>query len=307
MTKQSRGVRTIVVAFALAVFSTAQAQTFPSKPLRIIGEQISKPLGQPVIVENRPGAGAVIGYEIGMKAAPDGHTITIVFPSFVVNPSVRKVNYDPIKDFRPVTQALETPMVFAVHPTVPAKTFKELIALARQRPGEIGYGTPGVATTHHVLVELVGQSLNVKFTHVPYAGSSPAMVALMGGHIPMMCGNVLEMVPHVASGKIRALAVSTETRAEQLPNVPAFPEIGYKDLVATNWAGFVVPGATPPAVVQRLNQEITRALKLPEVLEKLRAQGISSVPSTPEQFGQMLQTERARYSKVVQAAGIRAE
>ena len=313
----------LLVGAALLIAGAAGAQTFPSKPLRIIvpfppggasdvtsriiGEQISKPLGQPVIVENRPGAGAVIGYEIGMKAAPDGHTITIVFPSFVVNPSVRKVNYDPLKDFRPVTQALETPMVFAVHPTVPAKSFKELIALARSRPGEIGYGTPGIATTHHVLTEMVGQTLNVKFTHVPYAGSSPAMVALMGGHIPMMCGNVLEMVPHVASGKIRALLVSTATRAEQLPNVPTFREVGYPALEATNWAGFVVPAATPAPVVQRLNTELVRALKLPEVIEKLRAQGITAVPSTPEQFGTMLQSESARYSKVVRAAGIRAE
>jgi tripartite-type tricarboxylate transporter receptor subunit TctC len=185
--------RTVLMALALAAgftaashaqtTSTSSGQTFPSKPLRIIvpfppggasdatsrilGEQIAKPLGQPVIVENRPGAGATIGYDLGAKAAPDGHTITIVFPSFVVNPSVRKVNYDPLKDFRPVTQALETPMVYAVHPTVPAKTFKELIALARARPADLSYGTPGVATSHHVLTELIAQTLKVKFTHVP--------------------------------------------------------------------------------------------------------------------------------------------
>ena len=300
-----------------------QRKTFPSKPLRIIvpfppggasdatsriiGEQIAKPLGQPVIVENRPGAGATIGYDLGAKAAPDGHTITIVFPSFVVNPSVRKVNYDPLKDFRPVTQALETPMVYAVHPTVPAKTFKELIALARARPGELGYGTPGIATTHHVLTELVAQTLKVKFTHVPYAGSGPAMIALVGGHIPMMAGNVLEVAPHVATGKIRAIVVSTASRAEQLPNVPTFREVGHPELEATNWAGFVVPAATPAAVVARLNSEIVRALRLPDVQEKLRGQGITAVPSTPEQFAALLQAESARYAKVVREANIRAE
>ena len=311
------------VVIAIAAIAPAQAQTFPSKPLRIIvpfppggasdvtsriiGEQISKPLGQPVIIENRPGAGAVIGYELGMKAAPDGHTITIVFPSFVVNPSMRKVNYDPLKDFRAVTKAIETPMVYGVHPTLPVKNFKELIALARARPGDIQYATPGVGTTHHVLTELVGQTLKIKFTHVPYAGSSPGMVALLGGHISMMCGNVLEFAPHVATGKIRALVVSTGTRAEQLPDVPTFREVGYPDLEATNWAGFVVPAATPTAAVQRLNSEMVRALKLPEVQEKLRSQGIVTVPSTPEQFAAMLQSESARYTKVVREAGIRAE
>ena len=310
---------TLVLGFPAMVY----AQAFPTKPLRIIvpfppggasdatsriiGEQISKPLGQPVIVENRPGAGATIGYDLGAKAAPDGHTITIVFPSFVVNPSVRKVNDDPLKDFRPVTQALETPMVYAVHPTVPAKTFKELIALARARPGDLGYGTPGIATTHHVLTELVAQTLKVKFTHVAYSGSGPAMIALAGGHIPMMCGNVLEVVPHVGTGRIRAIVVSTANRAEQLPNVPTFREVGHPELEATNWAGFVVPAATPTPAVTRLNSEIVRALRLPDVVEKLRGQGITAVPTTPEQFAKLLQAESTRYAKVVREANIRAE
>ena len=313
----------LMLAAMAGIAGTVGAQTFPSKPLRIIvpfppggasdvtsriiGEQISKPLGQPVLVDNRPGAGAVIGYELGAKAAPDGHTITIVFPSFVVNPSVRKVNYDPLKDFRAITQALETPMVYAVHPTVPVKTFKELISLARARPGDLQYGTPGIATTHHVLTELVAQTFRVKFTHVPYAGSSPAMVALVGGHTPMMAGNVLEMVPFVSSGKIRAIVVSTASRAEQLPNVPTFREVGHPELEATNWAGFVVPAATPTPVVTRLNSEFVRALRLPEVQEKLRVQGITSMPSTPERFTAMLESERTRYSKVVREANIRAE
>lgn len=314
----------IVVLGVVAGFAgTVHAQSFPVKPLRIIvpfppggasdatsriiAEHITKPLGQPVIVENRPGAGAVIGYELGGKAAPDGHTITIVFPSFVVNPSVRKVNYDPLRDFRAVTQALETPMVYAVHPNVPAKTFKELIALARARPNDLQYGTPGIATAHHVLTELVAQTLKVKFTHVPYAGSGPSIVALVGGHISMMAGNVIEVAPFVSAGKIRAIVVSTAGRAEQLPNVPTFREVGHPELEAPNWAGFVVPAATPTAAVARLNSEIVRALRAPDVQQKLRAQGITPVPTTPEQFTAMLESERARYSKVVREANIRAE
>lgn len=318
-----RSARLILLAVVAGLAGTVQAQNFPVRALRIIvpfppggasdatsriiAEKITKPLGQPVLVENRPGAGAVIGYELGARAAPDGHTITIVFPSFVVNPSVRKVNYDPMRDFRAVTQALETPMVYAVHPNVPVKTFKELIALARARPGELQYGTPGIATSHHVLTELVAQTLKVKFTHVPYAGSGPAMIALLGGHIPMMAGNVIEIAPHVASGKTRAIVVSTATRAEQLPGVPTFREVGHPELEAPNWAGFVVPAATPTAVVARLNSEIVSALRAPDVQQKLRAQGITPVPTTPEQFTAMLESERARYSKVVREANIRAE
>lgn len=308
---------------ALVFAGAAQAQTFPSKPVRVIvpfppggaaditsrvlGEYVGKALGQSVIVENRPGAGAVIGYELGARAPGDGHTMTIVFPSFVINPAIRRVNYDPIRDFKAIVQASSLPMAFAVHPSVPARSLKELIALARAKPGEISYGTPGVGTTQHVLGELFALTVRVKITHVPYAGLAPANTALAGGHISMVVTNLVEMAPFAAAGKVRPIVVTTAARAEGYPDVPTIREAGYAELEATNWAGFVAPAATPAAAVARLNGEIVRALRIRDVEEKFKAQGMSAAPGTPEQFAALLQSESARYSKVVREAGIRAE
>jgi tripartite-type tricarboxylate transporter receptor subunit TctC len=310
-------------ALALVVAGAAQAQTFPSKPVRVIvpfppggaaditsrvlGEYVGKALGQSVIVENRPGAGAVIGYELGARAPGDGHTMTIVFPSFVINPSIRRVNYDPIGDFKAIAQASSLPMAFAVHPSVPARSLKELIALARAKPGEISYGTPGVGTTQHVLGELFALTVKVKITHVPYAGLAPANTALAGGHISMVVTNLVEMAPFATAGTIRPIVVTTAARAEGYPDVPTIREAGYAELEATNWAGFVAPAATPASAIARLNSEIVRALRIRDVQEKFKAQGMSAAPGTPEQFAALLQSESARYSKVVREAGIRAE
>ncbi|HYC45269.1 MAG TPA: tripartite tricarboxylate transporter substrate binding protein [Burkholderiales bacterium] len=316
-------IRLLIAALAFLVVSASHAQTFPSKPLRIIvpfaaggaadltsrllGERLSKALGQSVIVDNRPGAGAVIGYELGAKAPPDGHTMLIVFPSFVINPSIRRVQYDPVKDFRAVTQVSSLPMTIAVHPTLPANTMKELIALARSRPGEISYGTPGVGTIQHVLGELIKQGMKVNLTHVPYSGLALAMPALAGGHIITVVGNVLEVAPFATTARVRAIVVTTDARAELLPDVPTMKEAGFPQFEANNWAGYVVPAATPQAAVTRLNAELVRTLKLPDVQDKFKAQGQTAAPSTPEQLAALLQSETARYSKVVKAANIRAE
>lgn len=328
MNRQSRAVRASIClpaacALALAVAGAAHGQAFPSKPVRVIvpfppggaaditsrllGEHVSKGLGQSVIVENRPGAGAVIGYELGGRAPGDGHTITIVFPSFVINPSIRRVNYDPIRDFKAIAQAGSLPMAFAVHPSVPASSLKELIALARARPGEISYGTPGVGTIQHVLGELFALTAKVKLTHVPYGGLAPANTALAGGHISLVITNLVEMTPFATTGKVRPIVITAATRAEGFPGVPTVHEAGLAGLEATNWSGFVVPAATPAAAIARLNSEIVRALRVSDVQEKFRAQGMSAAPSTPEQFGALLQSESARYAKVVREAGIRAE
>jgi tripartite-type tricarboxylate transporter receptor subunit TctC len=317
-------VRTLAAfAIAGACATGVHAQTFPSKPVRIIvpfapggaadttsrllAEHLSKGLGQSVIIENRPGAGAVIGYEAGARAPADGHTTTVVFPSFVINPSVRRVQYDPLKDFRPVSQSAALAMMLAVHPSLPANTMKDFIALAKAKPGELSYGTPGVATIQHVLGELMKQTLSVNLTHVPYSGGAPAMTALAGGHITTLIGNVLEIAPFVKAGKVRAIVVTTGIRAEQLPDVPTMREVGYPALEATNWAGFVVPAATPAAAITRLNAEFVKALRIPEVQEKFKVQGMSPAPGTPEQFAELLKVESTRYAKVVREAQIRAE
>lgn len=313
----------IAIAIITIVASDAFAQAFPSKPLRIIvpfaaggaaditsrmlGEHLSKALGQSVIVDNRPGAGAVIGYELGARAPADGHTLLIVFPSFVINPSVRRVQYDPINDFKAVTQVSSLPMTFTVHPSLPARTMKELIALARAKPGEISYGTPGVGTIQHVLGELFRLTMKVNVVHVPYSGLAPAMTAIAGGHIVTVIGNVVEVAPFAKSGKVRPIVVTTASRTDALPDVPTVKEAGYPELEATNWAGYVVPAATPQAAIARLNTELGRILRTPDIQEKFRVQGQSALPGTPEQFGALLQSESARYSKVVRAANIKAE
>ena len=313
----------LTIAVALTFAASLHAQTFPSKPLRIIvpfaaggaadltsrmlGEHLSKALGQPVLVDNRPGAGAVIGYELGAKSPPDGHTLLIVYPSFVINPSIRRVQYDPIKDLRAVGQISSLPMTIAVHPSLPVKTMKELVALARSKPGEISYGTPGVGTIQHVLGELFQRTTGAKMVHVPYSGLALALPALVGGHIMTVVGNVFEIAPFVKGGKVRTIVVSTESRSELLPGVPTMREAGFPELEATNWAGYVVPAATPQAAVTRLNTELVRIVRLAEIQEKFRSQGQSPVPSTAEQFASLLQSESVRYSKVVREAGIKAE
>ena len=304
--------------------SAIHAQTFPSKPLRIIvpfppggaadvtsrllGEQMAKGLGQPVIAENRPGAGAVIGYELAARAAGDGYTLLVVFPSFVINPAVKHgLKYDPLKDFKSVGQTISVPMVFAVNPSVPAKSLQELIALARAKPGEIAYGTPGAGTTHHIIGEMFRLAAKINLMHAPFQGGGPAITAAVGGHIPMVLSNVNEIAPFAKSGKMRSLAVTTPERAELLPEVPTVREAGYPEVESTNWSGFVVPAATPPAAIARLNAELVRALRDPEIREKLKTYGMSPAPGTPEQFSALLQSESARYAKVVREAGIKAD
>jgi tripartite-type tricarboxylate transporter receptor subunit TctC len=316
---------TAALLISLAGFlSAVHAQTFPSKSLRIIvpfppggaaditsrllGEHMAKGLGQAVIVENRPGGGAVIGYELGARAPADGHTLLVVFPSFVINPSVRQgLKFDPLKDFKAVGQTISLPMAFAVNPLVPAKSLQELIALARAKPGEIAYGTPGAGTTHHVIGEMFRLAANINIVHAPFQGEAPALTAAAGGHIPMVFVNASAVAPFAKSGKIRPLAVTTPERAEVLPDVPTVREAGYPEIESTNWSGLVVPSATSPSAISRLNAELVRALRKAEVQEKLKTYGMSPAPGTPEQFGAFLQSEAARYAKVVREAGIKAD
>jgi len=316
---------TAALLVSLAGFASAvHAQSFPSKSLRIIvpfppggaaditsrllGEHMAKGLGQPVIVENRPGGGAVIGYELAARAPGDGHTLLVVFPSFVINPAVKQgLKYDPLKDFKTVGQTISLSMAFAVNPSVPARSIQELVALARAKPGEIAYGTPGAGTTHHVIGEMFRLAANINIVHAPFQGEVPALTATAGGHLPMVFVNASAVAPFAKSGKIRPLAVTTPERAEVLPDVPTMREAGYPEIESTNWSGLVVPTATPQSAISRLNAELVRALRNVEIQEKLKTYGMSPAPGTPEQFGAFLQSEAARYAKVVREAGIKAD
>jgi tripartite-type tricarboxylate transporter receptor subunit TctC len=313
--------RLAVAVVALAAVA-AHAQSFPSKPVRIIvpfppggaaditsrvlAEHMRQGLGQPMIIENRPGGGAVIGYELAARAS-DGHTMLVVFPSFVINPSFRRVAYDPIQDFKAVGQASSLPMAIAVSLSVPAKSLAELIALARAKPGTLAYGTPGIGTTHHVWGEMFRLAAGIDIAHAPYQGGGPAITAAAGGHLPMVIGNVTEIGPSAKSGKVRAIVVTAGERDPGLPDVPTIREAGYPALEATNWSGYVVPAATPASAISRLSAELVRALRSAEVEEKFKAQGMSPAPGSPEEFAAFLQSEASRYAKVVREAGVRAD
>jgi tripartite-type tricarboxylate transporter receptor subunit TctC len=306
-----------------AGFGPAQAQTFPSKVVRIVvpfapggaadimarvlAESMSPGLGQPVIVENRPGGGAVIGYEAAGRAAPDGYTMVSVWPSFVINPAIRKVNYDPIRDFQAVSQTVYLPLALAIQPSIEARTLKELIALAKAKPGTLGYGTPGPGTVQHVVGEMFRLAAGIDITHVPYQGGGAQVAAVAGGHLPMVVSNVTEIAPFARNGKVRVLAVMTDGRSEALPDAPSVGEAGFPDLVVTNWSGMAAPAATPAAAIARLNEELGRVLRKPEVQEKLKAQGMYTAPGRPEQFAALLQSESTRFAKIVREAGVKVD
>jgi tripartite-type tricarboxylate transporter receptor subunit TctC len=310
----------VLVAVA-GFFGEALAQSYPSKPVRlivpftpggsadiagrVIAEYLEKAMAQPVVVENRPGADTALATEFVARATPDGYTLLMVFPSFIINPAIRpSLSFDPLKDFVGVSQIYFVPMVIAVNPSVPAKNLQEFVALARARPGAFSFGASG--RTHQIMGEMLKLAAKIDIVHVPFQGSGPALNALIGGHIPMVYGNVTEVAPHEKAGKVRALVVTSRERAEVLPGVPTMREAGYPELEAVNWSGLVVPAATPPEIVTRLHGEVTRALADPQVAEKLRKNGLTPTPGAREHFAAFLQSEAARYAKVVHEAGIKA-
>jgi tripartite-type tricarboxylate transporter receptor subunit TctC len=314
----------VLMAAAAGLGGAAHAQTFPSKPVhivvpfppggaaditsRILAEHMAKGLGQSVVVENRPGGSTIVGSEVVARAPADGHTLLVVFPSFVINPALRSgMSFDPLRDFRAVGQTMSVPMVIAVNPAVPATTLQELIALARAKPGQISYGTPGTGTTHHIMGEMLRLATNINIVHVPFQGVPQAITAATGGHIQMVYGNAAEIAPSVKGGRMRAIVVTSAERAQVLPDVPTMREAGYPEFEASNWSGMVVPSATPPSAIARLNEALVGALRDAATRDKFTGYGMTPAPGTPEQFGAFLQSEAARYAKVVREAGIKAE
>ena len=271
----------------------------------VLGEHMTKSLGQPILIENRPGAGAVIGYETGARALGDGYTMLVVFPSFVINAFVRSgLQYQPFRDFKAVGQTISVPMAISVHPSVPAKSLKELIALARTRPGELGYGTPGAGTTHHFVGEMLAVAAKVKFNHVPFSGGAPSVTATAGGHVPLLISNVSEIAPIAKLGKLRTLVVTTAERAETMPEVPSYSEAGFPQLAITNWAGMMVPAATPQPIITKLNAEVGKLMADKDVAAKLAAQGAEPAPSTPEQLARYMREEQERWRKEIGRAHV---
>jgi tripartite-type tricarboxylate transporter receptor subunit TctC len=307
-----------------APYAVAQAP-YPSKPIRIIaafapgstldimarilGPRLSESLGQPVIVDNRTGAGGMIGMDATAKAAPDGYTIAVgALGPNATNPALyKKTPFDPVKDLTGVTLLATGPVVIVVHPSVPARTVKELVALAKARPGELAYGTPGMGTSPHLAGELFQSVTGTKLLHVPYKGNPEALTDLMSGQLSIVFSGMPPVVPLAKAGRMRAIATTGPQRAPSLPGTPTVAEAGYPGAGMVIWYGIVAPGATPKPVIARLHAEINKAMKLPEMRERFIALGADPAASTPEEFSALIRDEYARWSKLIQSAGIRAE
>ncbi len=314
---------------ALSVFMAlsaplAFAQAFPAKPVhivvpfppggtadvlaRLVGQKMSESMGQQVVVENRPGAGTVIATEYVARAPADGYTMLVMANSFVINPSVHaKLPYDPFKNFAPVTLLVNSPQVLVAGPSLPVKNLKEFVALVQSQPGKFSIATVGPATTQHVASEMLKSVMKLNMIYAPYPGGAPAVTALVGGHVDAVLANYSEVAQQVLAGKIRALAVTSRERLGMIKDVPTVAESGYGDFEAVAWFGFMVTGGSPPAAIARLNAEANKALQAPEVREKLIAQGMYPVGTTPEQFDAHIRSEMAKYAKVIKEAGIKVE
>ena len=314
-----------VIAAALLLTGGAQAQQdYPAKPIRIvvpsspgggtdilarqIAQKLTERWGQQVVVENRPGAGQMIGIELVARAAPDGYTLALTASPLALNTVLyKKVPYDPIRDFAPISQIAALPNMVVTHPALPVRTMRELIALAKARPGQLVYASSGIGTGPHLAMELLLSITGAKMEHVPYKGTNPGMIDTMAGQVQVLMSTLLPPLPHIRSGRLRPLAITGAKRVVSLPDVPTVAESGVPGYEVMQWYGFVAPAHTPREVIVKLHAEISNILKSAEVRDKLAADGAEAVGSTPEQFATFIQSEIDKWTKVVKTAGIRVE
>jgi len=305
--------------------SPVQAQNWPSKPVRfvlgfppgggsdilgrIVASRMQEQMGQPVVLDNRPGASGNIAAEIVAKAAPDGYTIYLAqIAAVAISPSLfPKLGYDPLRDFAPISLIATGPNVLVVHPSLPVKTVKDLIALARQQPGQMNYASVGPGSIQHLAGESFNLLAGVKTVHVPYKGSSPAGLDLMAGQVAFMFDTTPPIVAFVKSGRMRALAVTTATRSALLPDVPTVAESGLPGFDFSTWWGLMAPAAVPRQVIDRLNAELGKALQQTEVRERILGVGAEPRHTSPEEFGALIRSELARWAKVIKAAGVKID
>ena len=313
-----------LLAATLVASTAALAQAWPAKPIRfivpfppggttdiqarMINERLGAKLGQPVVLDNRGGANGAIGMEIVARAPADGYTMIIsTVGTWTVAPHLSKLPYDVQTDFAPLIHMATTPGVLLVHPSVPAKNVKELIALAKTRPGELTYGSSGIGGFGQMCAELFAVTANIKMTHVPYKGSAPSLIDLMGGHIQILFNSALPTMPHIKSGKMRALATTGAKRMSILPELPTVAEAGLKGYENSTWSALGMAARTPQPVIERLNKEINAILQLPEVQEAARADGSMITGGTPEQFREILKSELAKFGRLIKQAGIKGD
>jgi tripartite-type tricarboxylate transporter receptor subunit TctC len=275
---------------------------------RAIAQKLGAELGQQVVVDNRPGAAGNIATELVARATPDGYTLLMgTIAALAINPTLYdKLPFDPVRDFAPISQAVNSTNILVVHPTVPAKTLQELIALARAKPGQLNYGSSGVGGAGHLAGELFNTMAKVNLVHVPYKGGGPVMVDLLAGQVQVVFATAATAIPHVKAGRIRALAVTTIKRAGMVPDIPTVAEQGLPGYDANNWYGMLAPARTPRAIVTKLNTLVVKTLGMPDIREYLFNQGLDPAPTTPEAFAAYIRAEIAKWSKVVSAAGAKA-
>ncbi|MBI2509220.1 MAG: tripartite tricarboxylate transporter substrate binding protein [Betaproteobacteria bacterium] len=313
-----------VLCCALAGAQEARAQAYPTKPVRIISPfaagggndalcriiapKLSENLKQQVIVDNRPGANGIIGTDLAAKSPPDGYTIVLIPSGHAVNASLhKKLPYDSIRDFAPITLAGSSPLLVVVHPSVPAKNVKELAALAKARPAQLTYVSAGIGSSGHLAGALFEVMTGTKLVHVPYKGMGQSLPDLIGGHASLAFGTTLSTMPHVRSGRLRALAVTGARRSPALPELPTVAESGVPGYEASLWYGFVGPARLPAEIVRRLHAEIAAVLALPDVRERLASQGLDARSTTPDEFARLLAADLDRWAGVVRRAGVQAE
>lgn len=315
----------IAAVFLLLAFSfLAKAQTYPAKPVRIVvpfapgggadiiarilGQKMTESWGQQVVVDNRAGASGNIGAEIVAKSAPDGYTLLMASSALAINPSVYKsVPYDAVRDFAPITQPGLLPNILVVHPSVPVKTVKDLVALARSKPGQLSYASAGAGTGTHLAAEMFKIIAGVDMVHVPYKGGGALIGDLLGGQVALTFATLPSVMPYVKAGRLRAVAMTTAKRWRGLPELPTMAESGFKGFEISTWIGLLAPAGTPREIVTKQHGEVVRILKLADVRERFEALGIEPVGDTPEQFAQYIKAELAKYAKIAKQSGARVD
>jgi len=308
----------------MLVAMSAGAQQYPTKTIRLIvpytpggaadilaravGARLNEAWGQPVVVENRPGAGTNLGSEIAARSAPDGYTLFMPTIANAINPTLYgKLTYDPVKDFAHITNLAKVPGIVVVHPSVPVKNARELIALAKTHPDQLRHGSTGIGSPHHLAGELFKTMAGVKMIHVPYKGASPALVDVVAGHIEVYFGAMVSVLPHVKSGRLRPLAVTSLRRAAAVPDLPTLDEQGLKGFETGSWFGVSAPAGTPREIIMKLHGEIVRIIKMPEVTDRIASEGADFVGNTPEEFTEFIRTEIVKWGKVVKLSGAKVD
>ncbi len=316
--------RRITVALLLCLAASAGAQqVYPSKPIRIIspyapggttdilarlvGAKLTESWGQQVLVDTRPGGNTVIGSELMVKSPPDGYTLLSILTSHVIVPNLAPTPYDAVKDFAAVATIASSQLVLVIHPSVPAKNVQELIAFAKTRPGQLNYGSGGSGTVTHLAGEFFNIQAGIRTQHIPYKGSSQVLIDVVAGQIHMYFGPPIVTLPHIRSGRLRAMVLTGDTRLAMLPELPTAAEAGVKGFELKTWYGLLAPAATPRAIVDKLGAEIAKILSAPEIRERLSSQGMDPLISTPDQFSALIKADLAKYTRVIRTANIRLE